>query len=187
MEIIRAAMDHHCLSDDIPHRKVSGAGCQESPAVFTKQRRQITCMTGMRRIFRIIVPSGVWKAFPCAVFSFVDMQREEAAFALWKSCQICSDQCSAVHRIKFDRSPKSMLSLDAGYGRQWATWYYHKNHLMESLCATLPCQNRKTGTAVFLLCLSVSKSPFGAFRQSFCSLLRALVVRFSRTTPTLAA
>ena len=35
--------------------------------------------------------------------------------------------------------------------------------------------------------LRLSKTPFGAFRQLFCRLLRALLVRYRRTTRTLAA
>lgn len=101
MEIIRIAVDDHRSSDDIAHTEAVCPYFQMSVALLHQQGRKITCVPGMIGLLRIVVAAGLRKSCTGAAVSFVDVEAEEACFAvLWKPGDISHHQHTAGFLIE---------------------------------------------------------------------------------------
>ena len=99
MEIVTAAVDHHCAADDLidaksvcPHRQIGMSAAHQ-------QRWQISGVRGMRHRLRIVVPARGSKSLPAATVSFMDMEGKKAVLP-WKAGKLCHHQNTAALLIK---------------------------------------------------------------------------------------
>ena len=81
MKIIRAIVDHHCLSDDLLHTKAVSSHRQKSTVTVSHQGWEISCVIGMGCFLGIVVPPCLGNVLTAAGVPVMDVQRKESGSA----------------------------------------------------------------------------------------------------------